>query len=347
MSRVPASVVPAWRILMAIGAAALLLAGCTTTHKVSHPRVVAIPSVSIALPLHVVACTTSNSCVAVGANGAPLAPSAVGEIRRSNASWSGLALPPAVSALVSSASCWNSGCLIAGSQSSGDLVWAYSSLHGTVTALSAPAGGSDVSAVNCFADSSCAIIDNTGITGDSRISFTSDGAGTWTPPVPVAWSNNDAVTALSCRDALNCLVAATTPQSQVVVESTSDGGITWAANTVPPSWTTLSSLWCSAQHCVALATTTSESQMVRTHTFGQTWNAETLNASVNALACSSLSRCVLVGQNGNRTAWLATSDHSKVSPKLLRYAPSPLISVACGAKICAAVGASTVLALRP
>jgi hypothetical protein len=31
----------------------------------------------------------------------------------------------------------------------------------------------------------------------------------------------------------------------------------------------------------------------------------------------------------------------------LKYVPSPIVDVACGSKICAAIGVTTVLALKP
>lgn len=282
----------------------------------------------------------------MGGNGSSVVPSTVGEVRPTNRSWTALAVPATQSGSFSSASCWSDGCLIGGSQLTGDLLWAYNATDHSVVPTAHPSGGQAVGAVSCFADSACAVIDTTGARGGSRLSFTNDGGAVWSGSAPMAWAGV-AVSALSCSDALDCLAATSTPSSQVLVEVTHDGGVTWSARHVPPQWTTLSSLTCTQLRCNALATTATGSLLVRTHTFGRVWSKIALAHHAGALACAALTTCVVAGEIDSHTPWLASLHGASIVSVALKYVPSPLTDVACGPKVCAAVGASTVVALRP
>jgi hypothetical protein len=63
------------------------------------------------------------------------------------------------------------------------------------------------------------------------------------------------------------------------------------------------------------------------------------------MACSSMTSCVIVGQHANATPWLATLTSTATLTASLRYVPSPLLDVACGSKICAAIAVTTVLSI--
>src|SRR6202167_6439257 len=127
MSRVPASVRSLVRIVTMCSVAGVLLASCsTTTPTAISPHVTGLPAVSISVPLSTVACTTDNSCVAIGTSNLDVSPTSVGEYRSAAGRWSALVVPSAdTSPYVHSASCWRKGCLFVGSQSGGDLVWLY------------------------------------------------------------------------------------------------------------------------------------------------------------------------------------------------------------------------------
>jgi hypothetical protein len=346
MSRATANARKSWRGVVAC-VAALVLAGCGTTAVVIKPHITGTPSLSISVPLQSVACTGSGSCVAAGADGSHVAPSFVGEVRRANGLWTALRLPNTPVITISSAACWNNQCLVGGTQPSGDALWLVGPSTQSVSVSPTPHAGRGVSAVSCFAPSSCAMVDTTGITGGSRLSFTSNGGATWTTPLPMTWTVGQSVTALSCTDTLNCLVATTNPGRQALLEVTHDAGTTWTVRPVPTTWTTLTSLTCSHLQCVGLVSTTSGSLVVRTTTFARLWKSASLANQANALACTKLSRCVLVGQTAAKSPWLATLKGLRVSNIALRYVPSPLTDAACGVKICAAVGVSTVLSLHP
>jgi hypothetical protein len=339
------SVPRSWRAVVALGAA-LLLAGCGSAPEAVAPRVRGTPSISILVPLNTVGCTGSDSCVALGGDGADVAPSTVAEVRHSNGTWEALKLPAVQAGVVSSISCWSSGCLIGGSQSAGDLLWLYDAATASVNATRAPTGGLSISSISCFGVLSCALVDTKGITSGSRLSFTDDGGATWTPPVPIAWSESSAPEALSCTDGFDCLAVAS-PGGQLSVESTNDAGATWTALATPASWNALTSLRCVALRCVALATTSTQSLVVRTRDFATTWTETPLSARASSLACAALTRCVAVGQNADKAAWLATLRNSHASTHSLQYVPTPLVDVSCGTKVCAAVSVSTVLSIKP
>jgi hypothetical protein len=294
-----------------------------------------------------VACTTSGDCIAAGGDDSSVTPSSTAEVRHANGTWSAVTVPSTLSQNVTSAACWSSECLIGGTQPSGDSLWIYDPVTQSLATSPTPRAGRGVSALSCFALASCAVVDTTGITGSSQLSFTSDGGTTWTTPLPMTWTVGDGVTALSCTDAMNCLVAATNSRSQALLDVSHDGGVTWTARTVPTTWTSLRSLTCANLDCVGLVSTTSGSLVVRTSTFARVWKSVKLTNSANALACARLSRCALVGQTTNQDPWLATLKGLKVTDIALKYVPSALVGVACGIKNCAAIGPSTVLSLQP
>ena len=345
MKRVASRLRTPWRVGTLGLVLSVALAGCTTA--TAQPTVRGYPSSSISVPLHVVACTTTDTCVALGTSGADAAPSSVGEVRRANGTWTALYVPPALSSLLSSAACWSSGCLIGGTQPTGDLLWNFDGPHHSVVATSAPRGGLGISDLSCFAPFACAAVDASGGSAGARLSFTSDGGTTWSVARAMAWTSNDSPTALACSDALNCLASASTPDGNAVLDVTHDGGATWSPLASASSWRSLSGLSCLGLDCVGLASTPNGSALVRTKSFGQTWRVVPLAQITNALACTRRARCALVGQLSDHRAWLAVLHAHKLKSVATRYVPTPLTSVACGATVCAAINTSTVVSLRP
>ncbi|HUX05387.1 MAG TPA: hypothetical protein VMV53_10850 [Acidimicrobiales bacterium] len=333
------------RVAVALLASGLVLAGCGTTAAVT--TIAGTPSISIAVPLRTVACTATGICVAVGTSGADAGITSAGEDRSATGAWRSLEVPAAPSSQLTTSSCWNDGCLFGGAQPSGDLVWYYNALTRTTTSVRPPARGSDVSQLSCFAPSSCALVDATGVAAGARLSFTTDAGATWSPPVGVTSTAGTRVTGLSCTSASDCLAVLTTTHATSSIESTSDAGRTWTTVVTPTSWTFVSSLSCHALNCSALVGASSGLRFARSRDGGVTWRSFALDTQANAVACTATGRCVLVGQNGPLHAWLATLVHKKLSTRALQYVPSPLDDVACGARVCAAIAVSTLVALRP
>ncbi|NNN01015.1 MAG: hypothetical protein HKL86_04200, partial [Acidimicrobiaceae bacterium] len=124
------------------GVAALSLASCGTSNgAVSSKSIQGVPTVGVSVALQKVACTIDNSCVAVGASSIGVGPSSVGEYRERSGRWATIAVPSVSSAQILATSCWTSGCLIGGAQSSGDLLWEYYASSHTVATMTPPAGG--------------------------------------------------------------------------------------------------------------------------------------------------------------------------------------------------------------
>lgn len=345
MSPRPSRARRAWRALTVVAIAALVLAGCNTTPTVT--RVTGIPSIGISVPLRTVACTTTDSCIALGTTGAQLIPTSVGEYRRSNGDWSSLNVPAAPSSVITSASCWKTGCLVGGIQPSGSLVWGYNASSQSMSGRDNPANSQGIRALDCFADASCAAVVSVASTNVSAIAFTSDGGTTWSHPAPIPWTLAETVKVISCTNGLNCMVSAVSGAATLDVEVTRDAGLTWTPRVTPSTWLALTSLYCTHLRCVGIANTAHSSVVVRTSTFGRLWNATTLPVKANALACTAISKCVISAQNASGGPWLATLTGTVYVVRPLRYVPSPIVDVACGTRVCAAVGVSTVLALRP
>jgi hypothetical protein len=181
----------------------------------------------------------------------------------------------------------------------------------------------------------------------SQIAFSSDGGATWAAQTPLAWSLNDTITDMNCTNSLDCLVSATSDADTLVLEVTRDGAQTWSTRLTPSKWTSLTSLSCYKMRCVALADTDSKSLVVRTVNFARDFRTLSLSDQANALSCTSFDRCVVVGETGPDNPWFATVDNLQFSRATLKYVPSPLVDVACGTKVCVAIGVTTVLTYRP
>ncbi|MFZ1062383.1 MAG: hypothetical protein WAN30_02810 [Acidimicrobiales bacterium] len=344
MSRLLTRTLRSWRVGAVVGVSALTLASCVSQ---SSFRVTGLPSLGISVPLHTSACTLSGSCIALGTTGSDTPPTSVGEYRQSNGTWSTLAVPEAPSALISSVSCLATQCLIGGFQSTGNLLWNYNASSQSVVALGSIPRGRGVRALSCFGVSSCAAVITNGVNTDSKITFSNDDGATWSTALPLAWSSSDSVTDLACTDSKTCLVSATSSANTLVLEVTVDGGLTWRQRTTNSTWTDLTSLHCAKRHCVALVNTPKASYFVTSSTLGRRWHASRLGATANSMACTSLSTCVVVGETKGANPWFATDESGEINVAELKYVPSPLVSVACAAKVCTAIGVSTVLSYRP
>ncbi len=322
---------------------ALVLASCATA-PVSVPRAHGTPAFSISVPLTNVGCTRSDVCIAVGTSGVSVAPDAVGEYSTPNGRWSDLTLPTSPSPDIDAVACSNTTCLLGGSGPGSDLLWLFSATGDTVDAVTAPPGGIGIESLACN-DLTCALID-TGVQGDvPRLSLSSDGGQSWAAPLSLLWAKGEAITALSCGTSLACAVGTLSSTHQFVLRVTQDGGSTWSTRSTPSSWTSLRSLSCQARRCVALASEGSTSALVRSTTFTRAWSSVSLSDRANAIACTTFSSCFVAGQRSNDDGWLARVQGKVVTNVSLRYVPTPLLGVACGPRVCAAIAVTTVLSL--
>jgi hypothetical protein len=350
MSRVSANV-RSWASVGVVGAAAaLVLASCGTPATAPLPLVSGVPSTSISVPLTSVGCTT-NTCVALGTSTTDTTPTSVGEVRAMSGGWKVVATPTITSTVtLQGSSCWSDTCLFVGQDAGGDVVWSYDASTDSVTPVNTPSGGIAVDAVNCYAPLSCAAIDNATGSGP-RFETTSDGGDTWSAPVALP-QTGDNVRALACGSSLDCIVAMSSSNDFIDIYTTLDGGATWTPRTaaITAGWETLTSLTCRNLVCVGLAQEQSGWHIVRTATLGRTWSLKSAFAvAVNTaptFACATLTSCAIGGTKDGSTPWLATYDDGALTTQKLKYIPTPILQLACGPKICAGIGVTTLLTLR-
>ncbi len=330
------------RSLLVIALGALALSACNSTTQ-SAP-LAGVPSASIEVPLTSVGCTTTDTCLALGASSATSGPTTLGEDRSAHGTWHPVRVPAAASARLDELACARTACLAGGAQLSGDLLWRYRSATHAVTVLDPPPGGQGVRALACASDTACVLIDVTSVVGAARLSWTSDAGATWTRPVAIPWSAHLTVTGVACRS-LTCVVVATSG-THVSLEETSDAGLTWTPLAVSAQWRTMKDLHCWHSSCVALVSGETSS-LVRSRDFAATWTALALSSRTRAIACVHPTRCVAVGQSASGAGMVTTITERRVHDLALVYAPSVLFDAACGTSECAAIGASTLVALAP
>ena len=350
MIQVPAHVRSLVRIVAVCLVAGLVLAACATTPTATaSPKVTGLPAISISVPLSNVACTKDNSCVAIGTSNLDVSPTSVGEYRSSNGRWSSLIVPSADSStFVQSSSCWNNSCLFVGSRSNRDLVWRYDGVAHSFRVEPGPSGASGIAAISCYSSMTCAILDTA--KSGPRFLVTDDAGSTWSTPVSVGISSHDSVTSLSCTSNLSCIASFLNASRGVAVYVTGDGGATW---TLRPghstlTWSTLTSLNCAGRTCVGLAKLYVGWRVERTGNFGKSWSkVAVLPSATYGFSCTTLERCVTGGLQGSSSPWLAELTSGTLTTVKLTYVPTPIADVACGSKVCAAIGVTTVMTLRP
>jgi hypothetical protein len=331
------------RLVAILGIGALVLASCAST-LVASQRLSGTPALSISVPLSGVGCTLNDVCLAVGTSSASVGPAAVGEFSNPRGRWFALSLPTSPSPLITSIACSQSSCLVAGSQPGRDLLWRFDATDHALSIAAAPPAGVGVDALNCVG-LNCALVDTSAQVGVPRFSFSADAGLSWTNPLSMSWAKGDTITTLACGAVFNCVVGALSPRHHFVLYATRDGGVTWNEQATPRAWTTMTSLTCAQLRCVALASTAHSSLLIRSNTFARAWTSVSLTQRANALACSTSSTCVVVGQRASETPWLATVHETVTVSASLRYVPTPLLSVACGTKRCAAIAVTTVLSV--
>ncbi len=322
---------------------ALVLASCGTAAVVAKAHLDGTPAISFSVPLSEISCTLNDVCVAAGNATDGAGPTSVAEFASPKGHWFSITLPTTAPTLLTSVACSGAQCLLGGSRPGRDLLFTFDTHGDTVMSAVPPPGGIGVSSLTCNA-ATCAMID-TSTTGEPRFALSADDGATWTTPVPLAWAQRDAITAFTCASATNCAVGVLSLGHEFSLYVTTDAGATWSESVTPSSWTTLTSLSCAANRCVGLARTDNSSLLVRSKTFTRTWTSATLAEPASGLACFTFNRCVVVGQRANSDPWLATVDDKRSSNVDLRYVPSPLLDVACGTKVCAAIGVTTLVSI--
>ena len=327
------------RATLGLLVSSVILASCGGATSV--PLLLGDPSVAISVPLNVANCDNNGTCFALGTTGLDIAPTTAAQVSIEGRSWHGIGTPTAPSTQLVASSCWSDSCLIGGSDVTGDVVWLLNS--SAISIQLAPQGGLGVAAIDCYGPLSCSMIDSNA-NGKIRMSQTTDAGYDWSVPVTVPWSSSTSALSLACTSASSCVIGATTRQRTMTDTATwattHNGGRTWSIH-VNSSWTQLVDLYCSAQRCTGLATPPSgHNVVVDSSTAGESFFPARLQPSRNpgALSCSSISRCLVVGST---SVWMSKFSKNSWLSENLKYVPSPLVSVSCGATRCVSYDSQT------
>ncbi len=320
---------------------ALLLVGCTTAPAAL--AAVGAPSLSLNAPLTVVACTSSGTCIALGASGTANAPTTTAQIRNHKGVWSPLNVPAAPVASFDAGSCASTRCFFGGTKSSGELLWSINADNGSINSLGGPPGGLVVRDLSCVSDTQCTVLD-VAANNMIRLSYTTNAGATWSPPRTLhwAWATN---TQLSCVAVTDCFIASSSPAHVVTLRHTLNGGALFSTVSTPTTWRSLRSLQCALQ-CTALVNTPSTSAIV-TQGDPRGWHQTNLAINAAVMSCATTSLCLAVGQLSGHTPSMVQWTPQGVHSVALSYVPSVLTDVACQPQVCVAIGVTTVVALHP
>jgi len=343
-------------LTLALGSLALSACGSSTAPST---EVVGQPSLQISVPLQVAACEGVGRCFAVGTTGLDTEPTSAAEMTTNSQHWSAIAAPSAPSTILTSAGCWANGCIYAGSNAGGDVIWHNVNANG-ISVTSAPTGGLGVTAVSCFATNQCAALD-TSANGSMRVSFTTNGAASWSAPKVVSAPAGATGLSISCIDAQHCVIGESGVMSAgagAAWVATSDGFATTNSGSSFPtgaSWTQLTDLSCTTTRCVGrLSDSDGHSKVVVANLTGQwfatnpRWGSH-LNVPItlDALACTPALRCVATGSSGDVGAVWVSDASGTWSALSLKYVGNPLTYAACSKSRCVAVNNWTVTAFAP
>ena len=115
--------------ILAVGA--LALSACGSPPPAAPAPIKGVPSASIEVPLSSVGCTTSGTCVAVGASNRPGGLTTIAEDRGTHGPWRSLAAPSLASARIEAMACATTTCLVGGAQPAGTFLWRFDAACGS------------------------------------------------------------------------------------------------------------------------------------------------------------------------------------------------------------------------
>jgi photosystem II stability/assembly factor-like uncharacterized protein len=320
-----------------------------------------------------VSCPSTSECMAVGSKGTNTDPFLEGEAEGILLSGTctlvtgcGTVTYPVSTGYLGSVSCFSpSACLAVGDASPGaGGAIATASSTGWAT-QSTPIAS--VTAVSCQSDSDCMVAGGVTATGQpGAVLATTDGGSSWTTSFTFPYAVSSLI-AVSCPTASVCMAAggltnatsAEGPTGPGVVVTSTDGGSTWATESLPAGVGSLSAISCaSSSVCEASGNTVVPGTpvIVGTTDGGATWQSQTVPSgieSINQISCPSVSDCTGVGDApGGSTGSVAIVDSTnggatwttETAPSGLSY----LSSIACPSVTqCTAVGETNVSAPTP
>jgi len=303
-----------------------------------------------------VSCGDATHCWAVGFGTGTTA--SIDATRDGGTRWTPQTVPTSVTALAAISCVGQRDCVAVGSAGASGAVLSTAVGGALWNVGQAPAGAAAVTAVQCTAKLRCLALATDGMTYWSV--STVDRGATWVRggSLPAGMT----AAGLSCSSSLACMVAGYSPtgpgRAAGSIATTSDGGATWAAASVPPGSGLLRAATCAAGTCLAAGTTSGATTgfvpgiglLLTSADHGATW--QTATASVGrddafGAACPDFRTCLVVGTDWDGKpqpapigSIMASLDGGRQwRAAVLRYVPVGMASVSCPAvNHCEAVG---------
>lgn len=311
--------------------AAALLAACGTTRANVAPSAdgTGTPAITPAVALSVSACEPGFWCVAAGANPATTTDTTTIETSAGgHGRWAAVAVPQLSGATLTAAGCWDSGCLLGGSDPSGTVLVIVNPKRRDASQLSTSLPGSGIGAIDCTRPGQCLALVTS--TTQTSVYETTDSGTSWQlrsalpPELAVG-------TSLGCANSAVCVAVGTSPDGAAAARTT-DGGARWTEAAVPRDLLALTSAACApVTWCVATGRLDDgRSELLRSLNRGRSWaSMPTSVANPDAVACTAARACVVAG-GGAGGGEISTSTTPSLATRLtLAYVPDPVLAVAC------------------
>ena len=315
-----------------------------------------LPLPTGATSLSTVDCGSPSTCVVLGATSSGAGAWATTD---GGQQWTTATVPSGVTSLAGVSCPTSTTCVAVGATGSGPTVVTTTDSGASWTKQTMLAGipaGAALAAVACTSASTCtvggSVFDPSTGVGTPVLDATSDGGADWTSePVPAGVTG---VTGLSCPSATVCQAVGTSSRSgsnliEPAVLGTSDGGATWATETLPVSMGTSITVSCGGVGTCELAgvdngVSPGWGVLLGTADDGATWATQPMPVGVDglrAVSCASATACTAIGYTGNdgATSVVASSDGGETWQWVAAIPNATLTGLSCpSASVCEAVG---------
>jgi hypothetical protein len=334
-------------IVVAALSAGVALSACNVDKPPPPPDGTGTAALQSSVPLSVTACEPNTWCIAAGTN--PTASTHTSAIEVSvggRGRWGHVAVPPLPGVTLSAASCWTSGCLVAGQGISGavDLIV---DPKGRDASRAGPLPGTGVTALACTGPGACLALVTA--TTETLVMSTSTSGATW-----------HELSVLPSAITVGAAIACTTPRSCVVLGAglhgataarTNDGGAHWSLSARPGGLQVFTSAACATPAwCLATARVAHGAmELLQTVNGGASWVPRTTTVfDPDAVACFEASACLVGGGSAAGGELVALRAAGKERALSLAYVPEQIVATACAsATRCIAVTQASTVSLVP
>jgi photosystem II stability/assembly factor-like uncharacterized protein len=251
--------------------------------------------------LDAITCTTSTSCLAVGANDEEAA--VVSVTTDGGQTWTTSSVPSGLTTL-QAVQCSNPTDCVAGGK--GGLIWS-SDAGQTWSQAVLPVANATVLSFSCPQSMVCVAAGvSPTITGpySGVLMRSTDGGETWSTDTVA--TNTPGIGSIACPTSTHCVAVGAT----ILVSN--DGGVSWSIGTVAGGTQGLRSIACTtATHCVAIGTNlpgmnsaTASADVFVTNDGGMTWQPESFpagTANFDGITCTGTTQCYAFGAPSSAT----------------------------------------------